>query len=217
LRRLVSAIWSEIFPFNQWGVFESFDVASDPEHLKEGDALLLLGGEDIHPELYKQGRSSKSGASIRPSWRDQVEMELIKRAKAMQLPIIGICRGAQIMCAAAGGSLWQHVDGHAGRWHTVIDAEGEILKVNSIHHQMLNLEGSDGVLLAKPLERIAKKGCTVDLLGRDVKEDIKEEPEAVWFPSLRGLAVQWHPEMMDTHYTAQAWVRDRYLQFINDI
>lgn len=197
----LSATYDEFAPF-----MEDADYLriNSKEEVVPNSILVLWGGEDINPELYNHPRHTKTG---RPSQRDDREWGMIKRAIELSIPIVGICRGAQMLCAAAGGSLIQDVKGHAGPFHLIETDLGKIYQVNSIHHQQLYLEDmptEDYKLLAKAYHP------TNNLVGfhhqwknnQDIK--VYHEPEAVWFPKIKGLAIQWHPEyMMATHKTQE--------------
>ena len=71
------------------------------------DGLLLAGGGDVDPEFY--GEKCTASTNIEQK-RDIDEIELIKLFTEMRLPILGICRGLQIINVAFGGTLWQHID-----------------------------------------------------------------------------------------------------------
>ena len=101
--------------------------------------------------------------------------------------MIGICRGAQLLCAMAGGKLAQHIEGH-GRSHAVtLHDEGDAkIYCNSSHHQMM-LPPSSAVVLASA-------ASTTGLNQHN--EAVKHERvnEVVWFPSINALGIQPHPE-----------------------
>lgn len=162
-------------------------------NLEEADVAALPGGADISPSLY--------GCAPHPNTyaydaRDQEEVRVVEHCIQNRVPLMGICRGAQLMCAMANGSMYQDVNGHGGlSRHTVVDLRtSEMRTVNSLHHQMM-IPPSDAEVLAVASE------CTrreyVDARGNVISEVPKrgEDIEAVWFPSLLGLGVQWHPEM----------------------
>ena len=139
--RLVSALYAGFNPFDLLDVFDDYAVVETHDDLQRGDVLISHGGADIPPEFYGKGRSSRSGSSG-ISRRDAIEWAMMHRAKELDVPIIGICRGAQMLCALEGGYLYQHVDNHGGS-HTITakDVDNSIIKleVNSIHHQMMKL------------------------------------------------------------------------------
>jgi gamma-glutamyl-gamma-aminobutyrate hydrolase PuuD len=146
-------------------------------------------------------------------------MDLIKKAWEVGIPVLGICRGAQLLCAMTGGKLYQDVSGHAGGNHPIYSKfKGwEFGETNSCHHQMM-IPTEEGELLAwnDPLSRWKKaQGPEYNfeqiireagLSGRvtrfkvekRVVEDIKE-PEVVLWKERRSLGVQGHPEWLRPH------------------
>ena len=117
--------------------------------LAEVDGLLLPGGWDVDPALYGEEADAKVG-DIDPEL-DETEIRLFKDARGREIPVLGICRGQQVINVAMGGSLIQHLEGHEvrayGRKHlahtAAVDpeselgqaAEGRDIQVNSLHHQ----------------------------------------------------------------------------------
>jgi len=209
IKKLVSVMYDDFYPFNQlvrrdpeMAVDEQLQVITNPEDLTPDSMLILWGGSDISPSLYNKGRSRFSGATDEPSYRDAVEWNCLKRAVALGVPIVGVCRGAQLLCAAAGGYLIQHVDNHAGPRHSITTDTGEKYEVNSLHHQMMYPFDVEHELLAWSSEIRSPR----HIGEHDVDEEVKCEPEFVYFPQLKGFAAQWHPEMM--HENAEA---TRYL------
>lgn len=120
------------------------------------DGLLLSGGADIEPARY--GRPNQGSTAVEPD-RDALEAEAWATAQARGLPVLGVCRGFQAINVLSGGTLLQHVDGHAGpswghgpaathplrvapgtRLARVLfpaNARGGVLQVNSYHHQAI--------------------------------------------------------------------------------
>ena len=169
------------------------DEAEARAALRECGGLLLTGGADIAPALYGQEAHPKCG---RPHQRrDTAEPLYLAEALRRKLPILGICRGCQMLNVALGGALWQDVgemDGAHRRHmdilrrrsvsHTVTVAPDSLLAplcapeqgVNSMHHQTLRD-------IAPSLR------CTA------VSEDgVPEAVEGEQTPFL--LGIQWHPE-----------------------
>lgn len=156
------------------------------------DGVVLSGGQDIDPTLYH----ASSGLARPDIERDQVEFLLTQRALERSLPILGICRGAQMINVALGGTLhaeinavWpdatsQHMqDGLKLRHHSVRVTAGSQLAallpertfiVASDHHQSIDK-------VATPLKVVASS-----------QEGIVEAVEATAHPFVIG--VQWHPE-----------------------
>lgn len=167
--------------------------------LKKGDVILFGGGEDISPSLYGQKPIMQTSANEVLSPRDHYEKILFERALEENLATIGICRGAQLICALSKGSLYQHVVGHSTGEHKIKTKEGTVLSVSSAHHQMMNPLGTKHELLAwacsshdhsdSPISR-------VHLIEKEKNIAVDKEPEAIYFNDTKGLALQWHPEFM---------------------
>jgi len=152
------------------------------------DAILFEGGSDIHPKIYG-AENTDSGVGNDLSHRDKVEIKAFKDAINKKALIIGICRGAQLACALAGGKLVQHVNRHGGE-HNVTTKTGDVFKVSSVHHQMMYPWDIEHTLLAWSSEKRSDvyKGYQLD----EAKHVV--EPEACFFPQIKALAFQWHPE-----------------------
>lgn len=166
------------------------------EALGAVDALLLSGGGDVHPSEY--GQSPRVTLDAVDRQRDQMERRAVDVALRQRKRILGVCRGAQLLCVATGGSLFQdlavegfggHIDdshdrGYATLMHGVKCEVGSVAdavltgldSVNSHHHQAIRDTGD--LLTATAW---AEDGVI----------------EAVEAPGL--LGVQWHPEaLIDT-------------------
>lgn len=158
----------------------------DPQELLGRlDAVLLAGGEDVDPVHYGADPGPQLGATDRR--RDAFELALVRGALDDDLPVLGICRGQQLLNVALGGTLVQHVDGHSQeehrteRTHDVTFAEGTRqaalygagARVNSFHHQTVDRPGVGVVVAAR---------------------DDAGLVEAIDVPGARAMAVQWHPE-----------------------
>lgn len=136
------------------------DAATGPgeraEAFESMDGLLLSGGVDLDPARY--GHPSRGSMSVEAE-RDHLEAEAWDAAQTRRLPVLGICRGLQAINAFSGGTLLQHVDGHAGpafgkgtaKTHPIrvapgtrlarilfpTNSGGGVLRVNSFHHQAI--------------------------------------------------------------------------------
>jgi putative glutamine amidotransferase len=166
-------------------------LAEDPDELLDMlDGLLLPGGCDIGPATY--GAEPAPELETVDERRDRFEMGLARRALERDLPLLGICRGMQLLNVAAGGTLLQHLGEAAphrpvrGDWgeHEVYVRAGSLAaratgadreRVKSHHHQAIDRLG-EGLLVS----------------GHAVGDDLVE---AVERPDLRfALGVLWHPE-----------------------
>lgn len=201
--RLISTYYRDFYPFLGSGLFSHKDATNNPDELTKDDCLLVWGGADIWPGFYNKKLSQRSYAGTTPSQRDTVEWDMMKRAKELGIPIIGVCRGAQMLCALAGGYLMQHINGHGGASHGVKTYTGEIFPVNSLHHQMM--------VAPKHVkhEIIAETPIPLSSVYWDEDEnkvDHKQEPEFIYFNDVKGFAIQWHPEMMPSNVRATEFI-----------
>lgn len=172
-----------------------------PETFDGLDAIVVWGGEDISPSLYGEKVSQYCYAADQPSRRDIYEVNSCKMAIERGIPIIGVCRGAQLLCAMAGGKLVQHVTNH-GRNHPITTIDGREMITSSVHHQMMYpWDVKDHKLIAWSKAKLS----TMYIGGDDEDMDHLHmgyvEPEIVFFPSIKGLAIQGHPEFMDEEHT----------------
>lgn len=160
--------------------------------IRQTDIVVFGGGEDISPALYNETPLHNSGPD-KPSQRDRFEKTAFFRAQQRGAKMLGICRGAQMLCALNGGKLVQHVNGH-GRDHWMATYDEELLQVTSVHHQMMwpfDLPPENFKLLGWTPEQVS------NVFAFNAKHTIGKvdmEPEIVYFPTTKGLAIQGHPE-----------------------
>lgn len=207
--RLVSAIYRDWYPFDQMFTGAAVSYTSDPKDLQEGDILIVWGGADISPSLYNKKPSSFTYATEVPSSRDKIEWELMKRAKEINVPIIGVCRGAQMLTALAGGYLVQHLDNHAGPDHLVKTSKEELMLVNSIHHQMCVPFKVEHTLLAWSAPALSD----IYIDEYDIPIEVPFESELIYYPG-HGLAIQWHPEGIDVAAPCQTLIFDSIKEYL---
>lgn len=212
--KLASAIWPSIYPFDTMG-FTEFGGIEKPSELKGADALVVWGGEDISPALYGHTANRRTGAGSTLSRRDAIEWGLMREAQRLGIPIIGVCRGAQMLCALAGGTLFQHVDNHTCGTHDAIDYNGVMVPVSSLHHQMLNVDGTQHKMIQWSSTR-----RSTQYYGEDNNIQVappEVEPEYVYFPEVKGHAIQWHPEFMNEDAPANNWLRNLWKNGLENV
>lgn len=176
------------------------------------DAVVLTGGADVEPHRY--GFADPDGLCRTSAERDAVEWNLLERLQARPLPLLAICRGAQILNVFHGGSLIPDLGernavhrrtGQERRSHGIAIAEDSRLHhiagsargmVNSSHHQAVN--------------RLAS-GFRVSATSEDGVIEAFEPQRSDGRPFL--LAVQWHPEGMEPGSPLADRVLDAFLGF----
>ncbi len=173
------------------------------DNMEEADVVVLTGGEDISPKLYGEPVGShtyfgKSEGGI--SKRDAFEVEEYTKARALNKPIWGTCRGAQLLCAMAGGKLIQDMSHYGSHKLHFYDEEYTCVS-NTLHHQMQYpylMPKESYYILANTL------GLSTRYLDGNNKpmempdrtdNNIVKEPEFVYYPKIRGLGIQGHPSL----------------------
>ena len=207
---------NSITPFD--AVF-TYAVDAKSHGFGQADAFILWGGTDIHPSFYKSAAHRMNQAPALPSDRDVWEWKAMQHCKANNIPIIGVCRGAQFMCAFAGGKLVQHVNSHNGGNHQVVTKDGEMFGVTSAHHQMMDVEGTRHELLAwtpSPLSTLffGETSETPAHIKEGLSTNTFAEPEAVFFPDIMGLAIQGHPEWANKNSPFASQCNDWVLEYL---
>jgi gamma-glutamyl-gamma-aminobutyrate hydrolase PuuD len=193
---------SSIHPFD-----DVFDTGQDVSKSLQGvDAVVFWGGVDGHPGLYggKVSKHSQVFYDDQPSSRDMFEWKTMLFCKANNIPMIGVCRGAQMMSAFAGGSIIQHTHGHINGYHNITTSDGKEMSVTSCHHQMMYPFDVEHEMLAWSSEKLS----SFFLNGEDKpipQMEKQVEPEVVFFPKIRGLAIQGHPEWMGEYEPLVKW------------
>lgn len=182
-----------------------------PEFLKSLDGILFTGGEDVSPIVYGEDPLKELG--VTDISRDRWEIALYKAALEAELPVLGVCRGIQILNVAEGGTLYQDLNVQTGTpvghfpmnvpmetFHHYIDIEPdtmlagiygtERLLVNSFHHQAIKE-------VAPPFRITARSG-----------DGIVEAIEHTSRPFV--LGVQFHAEALPP-------LDDRYLVIFREL
>jgi len=179
-------------------------------------AVVFGGGTDIDSNIYDELPGNQN--QYPDTRRDKLEQLVFDWALRHNVPMIGVCRGAQLLTALNGGKLIQHVTGHAGGNHECITSDGEIILMNSCHHQMMFpwISRKDFKILAKTNVK-----RSMQYLGSGANDFFKEknlpdifvrtefvEPEVVWWPDSKAFCVQGHPEWMPNTSTMVQWINE---------
>ena len=183
---------------------EPVDLVPGTKMLPDLDGLLLPGGWDVDPSFYGERRDEKVGETDKEL--DETELSMFRQARERHLPVLGICRGQQVINVAMGGSLVQHLEGHEVRAlgrshlaHTIdVDPDSELgraagedkIRVNSLHHQAVKT-------LAPGLQQTAR--------GEDGTVEGVESDDGLI------VAVQCHPEELAAD---MPWARHLFERFV---
>ncbi len=195
------------------------------ECVRRCDGVLLTGGDDINPELYATNVAPELARTVvpEPGGRDLRELLLVNEVFRQHKPILGICRGHQIMNVALGGDLIidipQQVPGTLGhrrmekKCEVVHEAQIQpdsllaqitgraVLGVNSTHHQAVGR-------VAEPFQ--------VSAQSQDgVVEALELKPEAAELLPFF-LTVQFHPERLAKQYPEHQAIFDRFVEACRD-
>lgn len=187
------------------------------------DALVLQGGTDVAPESYGE-------TPIRPEWagdrvRDRYETELVRAALALDRPVLGICRGLQMLNVIFGGSLIQDIASQCPGFLT----HREFERYDQLQHEV-SIEPDSWLAGMYPGHARGRVNTVhhqaIKALGRGLQVEARSMPdgliEAVRYqptPAEKSVpwiyAVQWHPEFQDPADPAllpTAPLRDRFLE-----
>jgi putative glutamine amidotransferase len=171
------------------------------------DGLMLAGGADIDPASYGSDRAAETVDTIRE--RDDWEIALTRAALERDVPVLGICRGMQLINVACGGTLVQHLPDHVGH-----EEHRRVLgSFDGADHDVQLAEGSLAAQAAGELDHATKSHHHqgVERLGEGLIvtgfSTLDEVPEAIESPDRRYvLGVQWHPEADPTSSVVASFV-----------
>ena len=172
-------------------------VSLHPESAYSFDGLILPGGGDICPSYFNQPviDTRKSDSDL-----DRLQFHILYQFLHAHKPVLGICKGMQLINVFFGGDLNQHTDSEnlhqwngEDQWHETVSAKHSVLealygtsfKVNSAHHQSIDTIGQDLSIVQTSADGVA---------------------EALQHDRLPILGVQWHPERMCLRHTKSGTV-----------
>jgi len=180
------------------------------EKLEEADLVVLTGGEDVSPKYYQQPAHKTTYNS--PA-RDLYEIKEARKAIELGIPIIGICRGSQLSCVLAGGDLVQ--DQPNPRYiHPIKTYDDKEFEITSTHHQAQ-------LPFCLPKEEYKILAWTEKMLGYhkdgwDNEINPEVEVEICFYPKIKALAIQGHPESMIENEPVIKWLQTLLTKHLNN-
>lgn len=162
------------------------------------DGFLFTGGPDVHPFLFGEETHARCGSVS--SRRDQMELLLLSLVMEAKKPILGICRGVQLINIGLGGTIWQDIGeqtkgsfslAHSQPFSFTLPSHKVALTANT---RLFKLSGRD-TLAVNSMHHQAVRDVAPDLTISAVSSDsLTEAVEMTGYPFLIG--VQWHPEYL---------------------
>lgn len=160
------------------------------------DGLIITGGRDVDPAAYGHGAHPSTDQPARD--RDAWEFALLRGALARNMPVLGICRGAQVLNVALGGTLHQHLPDLLG--HTRHQAGNAVFTTSAVQTvpgtRTAALVGEFTEAQCYHHQAIAELGQGLVVSAQDSADGVIEavELDPQQFPDAWAVAVQWHPE-----------------------
>lgn len=199
-KKLKFGWWATRFILWLAGAKACYINPAQPHLLNDVDGVIIGGGDDIDPQHYGQtgivGKEGDFSSTYDPA-RDKLEIAMIKAALASDVPILGICRGAQLINVVLGGDL--HQDIRPLRFMTPNQNSAFVIKKafiekNSRLKRILNTELLNiNSLHSQAVNRIGK-GLTVSAYDKDGFIQAFENEQKRFL-----IGVQWHPEYLPYH------------------
>ena len=191
-------IWFNLYPLG---------IDSALQLLETCDGLLLTGGEDVFPGIFGKINDTARCGSI-DTYRDSLEFALIDAALEDKMPMIGVCRGEQILNVSLGGTL--HIDIPTDFDTTVIHRQKDW---KTCYHAVHLQTGSQLYVISgvETGDVTSNHHQGIEILGKGLRISAFSDdglPEAIEWKEANGkgflMAVQWHPERMDTLHPLSA-------------
>jgi len=169
-------------------MFHSYGFAV-VDSLDNADLVCFTGGEDVDPSLYDCVKHSQTFSN---HYRDDAEIKVVRECISKDIPMVGICRGGQLLNVLNGGKMYQHVHQHTRDHYATIDGVG--IFVTSTHHQIMK-PAPEGVVVG--IAHISPRREFVDEVGNisvDKTSEASPDIEVVHYPLTQCLCFQPHPE-----------------------
>ena len=188
--------------------------------LKKADGMIISGGEDVNPALYGKQKELERCGTINPH-RDSLEQMMTNYAVKNKVPLLGICRGHQILNVTEGGSLiidiptdvgsnYLHRDSRKAEEHTSTAVYHEVyIKRNTFLYNIVKVDsGSAYSNHHQAVDKVAQ-GFTISAFAKDKVVESVEPTDTLIHPFI--LGVQWHPEAMDAENPLSGTIGRKFL------
>lgn len=160
--------------------------------IDRSDAVIIMGGEDVDPELYN-GPENYAGSGAREPQADRNQIAAIRYAMATDTPLLGICRGMQLLNVALGGTLVQHL--HNAQNHRCEGTDPFVqTRVGFVANELAEDLSARDPHRCSHHQAIHSLGAGLQIAAMSSDDVI----EAVVHHSAKITAVQWHPEHSQT-------------------
>ena len=188
---------------------ETDDLGKAIQEMLLCDGLLLSGGEDVNPDFYGQTATEKCGKIV-PA-RDHAEMKMLEAFLSTGKPILGICRGEQLMNVFFGGTLHQDIADVATSCHDDYPRKNRGNHEVSVTRgtKLAEIMGQETFLANSLHHQAVDKVAPALILAATSEDGIVEGVEHPAHPFCIG--VQWHPEHMSKGHSAQQRLFDTFL------
>ena len=193
---------------------------TDPNTIRDFDGIVLSGGVDMHPRFYHNPITTYPNAPLHfHEKRDEFEIAVFEMTRQYQLPLLGVCRGMQLVNCALGGTLTQDIGATANTIHR-FEQHDKAHGINIVKGTLLNeITGVD-----RTITNSAHHQC-IDVLGEGLTINCGSDDGIIegveWTEKANKsffLAIQWHPERMYKFHLndlpAAKNIRDRFMKEI---
>ena len=180
-------------------------------YLRLANGILITGGEDVHPAQYGKP-DARSRCGDVDARRDTLEMQLIDYALRTHMPLLGICRGEQIINVTTGGSLIIDIPADVGlkvKHRDTIDVKHQVTIYRK--SQLYAVTKTDtGHVISAHHQAIERLGNGLNKVATATDGIIEAVESANWKQHF-ALGVQWHPERMDWSHPLSGPIAERFL------